>query len=283
MAQPRSICRLLTLTALVAVLGIFPSASLAQEGVANPLDKMGFDQRLDQSVPLDLNFVDEQGAAVRLGDYFSGGRPVILTMGYYECPTLCSVVRSGLAQSLSAVSLDVERDFTVVSVSIDPDETPMVAQSTKTLTTQRYARPGTEAGWHFLTGDQAAITSLATAIGFRYYYDEKTEQYGHPSGIVMLTPRGRIARYFYGIDYPPTDIRLGLVETSESKIGNPIDQFMLFCYKYDPVTARYTGIVMNMVRAGGIAIIFTLGGGLLIARQLGQRRYLAVSHERRTE
>jgi protein SCO1/2 len=283
MAHPSYIRNLLSLTALVAALGLFPGASQAQEGVANPLDKMGFDQRLDQTVPLDLSFVDDQGTAVRLGDYFSSGRPVILTMGYYECPTLCSVVRSGLAQSLSAISLDVGRDFAVVSVSIDPDETPMVAQSTKTLVTQRYARPGTEPGWHFLTGDQEAISQLAAAIGFRYYYDEKIAQYGHPSGIVMLTERGKIARYFYGIDYPATDLRLGLVETSEGKIGNPIDQFMLFCYQYDPVTARYTGLVMNMIRAGGIAIVLTVGGGLLIARQLGRRKDLAISHEQRTE
>jgi protein SCO1 len=269
MAQ-RSVIRILFLLALIGLFAL-PGALQAQEGQTNPLDKMGFDQRLDQQVPLDLSFVDDQGQQVRLGDYFAEGRPVILTMGYYECPTLCSVVRTGLVDGLREVSLDPGRDFAIVNVSIDPTETPMVAQSSKTLLTQRYGRPGTELGWHFLTGDEGAIQNLAQAIGFRYYYDESIQQYGHPSGIVMITPTGRIARYFYGIEYKPTDLRLGLVETSENKIGNPIDQFMLFCYQYDPKTGQYTALVMNMVRAGGVVIVLVIGSGLLLARHFGQR------------
>jgi protein SCO1/2 len=249
----------------------WPAPTFAQQGQQNPLDDMGFDQRLDQQVPLELSFVDDQGAQVRLGDYFAEGRPVILTLGYYECPTLCSVVRSGLVESLSKVSLDAGRDFAVISVSIDPTETPMVAQSSKTFTTQRYGRPGTEQGWHFLTGEEASIKSLADAVGFRYYYDESISQYGHPSGIVMITPEGRISRYFYGIDYAPNDLRLGLVETSANKIGTLIDQFMLFCYQYDPKTGQYTALVMNMVRAGGVAIVLAIGSGLVLARRFGQR------------
>lgn len=255
----------------LGLIGLLPGSVLAQEGPFNPLDQMGFDQRLDTQVPLDLAFVDEQGQTVQLADYFVAGRPVILNLGYYECPTLCSVVRNGLVDGLRKVSLDAGRDFDVLNVSIDASETPMVAQSSKTLIVQRYGRAGAEAGWHFLTGDEPQISALAAAVGFRYYYDERIDQYGHPGGIVMLTPDGRVARYFYGFDFQPTDLRLGLVEASEYRIGTPIDQFLLFCYQYDPETGRYTGLVMNLVRGGAIVIIALIGGGLFIARRISRR------------
>ena len=259
------------LVALLGALSLWISPAHAQNPIDDPLHRMGFDQRLDGQVPLDLTFVNEMGTEVRLSDYFSAGHPVVLAMGYYQCPVLCSMVRSGMAQGLSGVSLTAGSDFTVVNVSIDPRETPMIAAAEKTAVVQRYGRPESAEGWHFLVGEQPAIDTLAEAIGFRYYYDQNLDQYGHPSGLVILTPEGRIARYFYGIEYNPTDLRLGLVEASQGKIGNPIDQFMLFCYQYDPTTGRYTMLVMNIVRAAGALTVLAVGSVLLIVwRRSGQ-------------
>ncbi|RRR71285.1 MAG: SCO family protein [Candidatus Viridilinea halotolerans] len=250
---------LLLLTLLLA------SAPLAhaQGQQPHPTEAVAFEQYLGAQVPLDLNFLDETGATVRLGDYFDG-QAVVLLLSYYECPMLCPLLRDGLVNSLNEVRLNVGDDFQVVNVSIDPTETPMNAASAKTLTTMRYNRPGTEHGWHFLTGTQDSIQQLANAVGFRYFYDETINQYAHASGILVLTPNGTLARYFYGIEFNPGDVRLGLVEASGNKIGTPVDQFLLLCYHFDPSTGRYTGLVMTIMRVAGISTVLIIGGAIFV-------------------
>lgn len=238
---------------ILALLLLAPIPAQAQP--RDPAEGVAFDQKLDALVPLDLPFVDEQGQAVRLGDYFAGGKPVVLVLGYYECPMLCSLVREGLVQSLQQVPLDVGRDFSVVNISIDPLETPMMAGNVKNAVISRYNRPGTDAGWHFLTGTQDSIKQLADAIGFQYVYDETIDQYAHAAGITVLTPTGHVSRYFYGIEYNASDLRLGLVESSSNQIGTAVDQLLLLCYHYDPATGRYTGLVMTILRALGVLTV----------------------------
>jgi protein SCO1/2 len=222
----------------------------------DPLADVSFDQRLGAQLPLDLSFVDEEGRTVQLGDFF-GRKPVVLALGYYECPMLCSLVRDGMVTGLMDVQLTAGTDFEVVNVSIDPTETPMNAANTKALITSRYNRPGSEGGWHFLTGTQDSIQQLAAAIGFKYFYDETIDQYAHAAGIVVTTPGGELARYFYGIEFNPSDLRLGLVEASGNKIGSPVDQLLLLCYHYDPASGKYTGMVMTLIRV--TSVLFLLG------------------------
>jgi len=213
------------------------------------LRDVGLDQKLNQQVPLDLRFRDEAGRELPLSSYF-GTRPVILALVYYQCPMLCTQILNGLVTSLRGMSLQSGRDFDVVSVSIDPTETPELAARKKAEYLRRYAK--SPLGWHFLTGAEAQIKELARAAGFRYAYDPKTKQFAHASAIMVLTPAGKLSRYFYGIEYPPRDLRLGLVEASENKIGTPVDQLLLYCYHYDPGTGRYSAIVMNIVRLAGV-------------------------------
>jgi protein SCO1 len=227
------------------------------------LQGVGIDQRLDQQVPLDLVFRDETGRQVSLATYFQSGKPVLLALVYYRCPMLCTQILNGVASSLKAVSLDPGRDFEIVSVSFDPKDTPEIAFPKKQMYTRRYARPNTANGWHLLSGDETNIKALTSAVGFRYKYDAATDQYAHASGIMLLTPEGRLSRYFYGVEYAPRDIRLGLVEASRNKIGNPVDQILLFCYHYDPATGKYGAVVMNLVRFAGIAFALVCGGFLI--------------------
>jgi protein SCO1/2 len=213
------------------------------------------DQRLDEQVPLDLTFRDETGASVQLADLVTGERPVILSLVYYECPMLCTQVLNGLLRTLRALSLDVGSDFDIVTVSIDPDETAELAQAKKQEYVSRYRRSGAAGGWHFLTGDAEAVEQLAEAVGFRYEYDEEEDLYVHASGIMVLTPKGRLARYFYGIEYSVKDLRLGLVEASQNRIGSPVDQMLLLCYQYDPATGKYGLAIINTVRVAGGATV----------------------------
>lgn len=231
----------------------------------DPLNEVGFDQRLNAQVPLDLMFRDEQGAAVRLGDYV-GGKPAILVLAYYECPNLCTLVLTKLVETMRGLAFDIGDQFDVITVSIDPRDTPAGAAAKKATYLERYGRPGAAGGWHFLTGEEGAIGPLAQAIGFRYAYDARQNQYAHPVGIMALTPRGTISRYFYDLDYSPQDLRLGLVEASEGKIGSPVDQFLLRCYHYDPVTGQYTLAIMNIVRV--VAVASTVLLGLVVLRLL---------------
>jgi protein SCO1/2 len=224
---------------------------------------VGIDQRLDQQVPLDLTFKDEAGRVVPLSSFFQKGKPVVLALVYYRCPMLCTQILNGLAGSLKAVTLDPGKDFEIVAVSFDPKDTPETAASKKELYMRRYGRPGTANGWHLLTGDERNIKALTEAVGFHYKYDPITDQFAHASGLQVLTPEGRLSRYFYGIEYSPRDLRLGLVEASQNKIGSPVDQILLFCFHYDPATGKYGAMVMKLVRFAGAA--FTLVCGVFLA------------------
>ena len=222
----------------------------AQDGRPPALRDVGFDQKLDQQVPPDLQFRDETGKTVRFGDYFTD-KPVILVLAYYRCPMLCTEVLNGLVKGMIDIPFAPARDYRVVTVSFDPREEPDLAAAKKKTYVERLARPGAEDGWHFLTGDADNIRKLTDAVGFRYKYDETNDQYAHASGIMVLTPAGRISRYFYDIVYPARDLRLGLVEASENKIGSPVDQVLLFCFHYDPRAGKYGAAIMNIVRAVG--------------------------------
>jgi protein SCO1/2 len=224
------------------------------------LRDVSLEQRLNQQVPLNLAFRDDSGRQVALSSYF-GQKPVILALVYYQCPMLCTQILNGLVMSLRGMSLESGRDFDVVAVSIDPTETPDLATRKKAEYLRRYAK--SSSGWHFLTGPAPQIKELAQAVGFRYAYDPHTKQYAHASAIMVLTAGGRLSKYFYGIEYAPRDLRLGLVEASENKIGSPVDQILLYCYHYDSSTGKYTAMVMNVVRlAGGLTLV--IFGSLLI-------------------
>ncbi len=231
--------------------------ALAEDGRPPALREVGFDQRLGQPLPLDATFRDESGRAVRLGDYFQG-RPVVLTLNYYECPMLCTVVLNGLAGALDTLAFDPGREFEVVTVSFDPKEGPALAAAKKKAYLQRYHRPGAAQGWHFLTGDEASIRRLSEATGFRYAWDAETRQWAHAAGIMVATPDGRLSHYLYGVEYAPKDLRLALVEASGNRIGNAVDQVLLFCYHYDPATGKYGPVVMGMVRGAGVLTLVAL-------------------------
>ncbi len=234
--------------------------------VPKELRDIGIEQRLNESVPLQLPFRDESGAAVHLGDYF-GARPVVLALVYYECPMLCTLVLNGLVSSLKAVSFDAGDEFEVVAVSIDPDETPAMALAKKETYLKAYRRPDAARGWHFLTGDEESIRQLAEAIGFRYRYDPASGEFAHAAGVTVLTPRGKIARYFYGVEYAPRDLRLGLIEAAAETIGTAADQLLLFCFRYDAATGRYSAAVLNLVRLGGVLTVLSFAVFVFYTRQ----------------
>ncbi len=218
------------------------------------LDKVGIDQRLNERLPLDLEFRDETGKSVRLGDYF-GSKPVVLTLVYYDCPQLCNQVLQGFVTSLRGLTFEPGKEFSVVTVSFDPRETPDLAARKRESYLKSYGRPAAGSGWHFLTGSEASIKTLTETVGFRYAWDEETRQFAHLSGIMVLTPDGHLSRYFYGIEYGPRDLRLGLVEASQGKIGTLADQVMLLCYHYDPTTGQYGLILINLIRIGGVLTV----------------------------
>jgi len=237
------------------------------------VSQVGFDQKLGVQLPLELRFQDESGRGVRLGDLFKR-RPVILAPVYYRCPMLCNQLLSGLARSLKPVSLDAGKDFDVVAFSINPEETPVLAGPKKAAFLEHYDRPGTEAGWHFLTGDELSIAALARSIGFRYTYNPRTKLYAHAAGVVIVTPDGRIARYFYGIDFPPKDLQFELERARAGRVGNPIGRLLLLCYDYDAATGKYTLSILQGLRVLGTASAVALGGFLLVMfrRESSQRR-----------
>ena len=248
------------LSPIVLLLAAAPAAANgADPQTPAVLRDVGFDQRLNEQVPLDLKFTDETGAAVKLADYF-GNKPVILVMAYYRCPMLCTLVLNGLVQGMRNMPFTPGTDYNVVTVSFDPRETPDRAAAKKKNYIAKYGRPGAAAGWHFLTGQPEAIEKLTRGVGFRYVYDAKQDQYIHTSGIVLMTPQGRISRYFYGIEFPGRDLRLGLVEASANKIGSPTDQVLLYCFHYDPATGKYSASILNFVRAGGALTVLALAG-----------------------
>ena len=227
------------------------------------LQKVGIEQRLEQPLPLDLRFRDEAGRSVTLGQYF-GKRPVILALVYYDCPMLCNQVLYGLTSALKVLQFDAGKEFDVVAVSFDARDTPAKAAAKKQIMLERYGRAGAEAGWHFLTGEQASIDALTQAVGFRYAWDPQSNQFAHGAAIVIVTPEGRIAQYYYGIEFPPKDLRLGLVEASKNRIGNLTDQILLYCYHYDPATGRYGNVVIGSMRALAVATLLGLFGFIVL-------------------
>ncbi len=248
----------LALYSLALLLVFDPAAVHAQPVLPASLRDVGFDQKLDTQVPLELTFRDEDGRAVRLRDYFDG-KPMILVLAYYRCPMLCDQVLNGLVRAMLDLPFDAGKEFDVLTVSFDPREQPALAAAKKKNYLERYGRPGAERGWHFLTGDEDNIQRLAQAVGFRYRYDAKNDQYAHASGIMLLTPDGKLSRYFFDVRFAPRDLRLGLVEASEQRIGSPADQVLLYCFHYDPIEGRYGPTIINFVRAGGVLTMIGIG------------------------
>jgi protein SCO1/2 len=227
------------------------------------LKQVGIDQKLNEPIPLNLAFRDENGKTVQLGEYF-GQKPVILTLVYYNCPMLCTQILNGVESGLKELPMDIGKQFNVVTVSIDPTDTHVLASVKQEMYTGMYGRTGAARGWHFLTGDEPQIKQLAAAAGFRYAYDPDTKQFAHASAIMILTSEGKISRYLYGIQFPSRDLRLGLVEASEGKIGSPVDQVLLFCYHYDPHTGKYGLLISHIIQAGGALTVLIIGVVVLI-------------------
>jgi protein SCO1/2 len=239
----------------LSLLWASPSPAHDQRPVA--LRGVDLEQRLGTQVPLDLEFRDDAGRMVRLKEYF-GRRPVILSLVYYSCQDLCPLVLEGLVRSLRPLAFNINDQFDIITFSFDSHDTPALAAAKKSDAVKQYSRPGAGDGWHFLTGDEAAIRDLTQAVGFRYNYESDKDRFAHAAGIILLTPAGKVARYFYGIEFSPRDLRLGLIEASAKKIASPIDQLLLFCYHYDPATGKYSLLITNLVRLAGIATVLAL-------------------------
>jgi protein SCO1/2 len=237
-----------------------------------PPREVGFDQNIGQFVPLDAAFRDETGKLVHLGDYF-GDKPVVLSFAYDTCPMLCNLSVQGLASSLKGINLDVGTDFEVVTVSFDPKDTPERSHAKKEAVLPRYGRTGAAQGWRFLTGDDAQIRRVTAAAGFRYVWDASANQYAHPTGVVVLTPKGQIARYLFGIEYAPKDLRFSLVEASQGKLGNVVDQLLLLCYHYDPKVGKYGPLALGAMRGAGLFTMLSLGAfvTVMIVRERKRR------------
>lgn len=235
----------------------YDPAQQTANGIPEPLKKVGIEQKLGEQLPLETKFKDENGNIVALGDYFKSGRPVIVTLVYYDCPMLCNQVLNGLTGSLKGISLDAGKDFDVVAISFDAKEfdKPEIARNKKASYMERYGRPGTEQGFHFLTGEQASIDAVTNAVGFTYEWDDASEQFAHASAIMIATPQGVLSKYFYGIDYAPRDVRLGLVESAENKVGGVTDQLLLYCFHYDPSTGKYGLAVLRILRGAAVATL----------------------------
>ena len=247
------------------------------------LSKVFIHQRLNQQIPLDAAFRDETGASVKLGDYF-GKRPVILAIVYYSCPMLCSEELNGLVGALEMVKFRPGKDFDIVAVSIDPSEGPELAAKKKAMYVKRYDHPETAAGWHFLTGQQPAIDALSNAVGFGYTHvpgpDGRLTQFAHASGIQIVTPEGKLAQYYMGVEYSPKDIQLGLVESSHNKIGSPVDNILTYCYRYDPELNKHSLVVARIVQLGGIVTVFGLGGFMVVSFRRDFERDRMVGRDR---
>jgi protein SCO1 len=245
---------------------ISPPANVRPPGLKN----VGIEQNLNQQVPADLVFTDDLGRKVKLGDYFDK-KPLILNLVYFTCPMLCGEELSGLESALRVLKFDVGKEFEVITVSFDPKDTPEAAAKKKEQMLRRYKRAGAELGWHFLVGQQDSIDAITKAAGFQYEYDAKTGQFAHTTAIIVLTPEGKISQYYYGIDYPPKDLRLGLVEASQNKIGNVVDELLLYCYHYDPEKGKYSATVLRVLRLLGVATMLCLGTFLFVMIRRGPR------------
>jgi len=259
-------CVLLSVTLLAAsALGQMNNGVMSPPANTRPprLENVGIEQHLDAQVPPDLTFRDDTGKTVKLGDYF-GHKPLILNLVYYNCTMLCGEALAGLSSAMRLVKFDVGNEFDVITVSFDPRETPDMAAAKKKDYVARYGRPKAAAGWHFLTGQPESINALTKVVGFQYQYDARSNQYAHATAIMVLTPQGRISRYFYGVDFPPKDLRMGLVEASQGKIGNAVDAVLLYCYHYNPETGKYGAMVSNILRLAAAATVLIMGIFLFI-------------------
>lgn len=236
------------------------------------LQQVTFEQRLDEQLPLDARFTDEYGRTVELGKYFNQQRPVVLAFAYYSCPMLCTQVLNGLSSSLRAMSFTAGHDFDVVFISFDPRDTATTALKKKQDHLKYWNSESTSGGWHFLTGDETTIKRVTSAAGFTYQWDPVSEQFAHVSGVLVVTPDGRLSRYFYGVEYSPKELRMALVESGQGHIGTAIDQLLLYCYHYDPSSGRYGVMVMNLVRLGGVLTLALMGGYFVLARRRETRR-----------
>ena len=254
--------------------GARPASGNPSTGLPQALQEVRIEQKLDQQLPLDLVFRDESGREVKLGQYF-GHKPVVLAFVYYDCPMLCTQVLNGMVTSFRVLPFQMGKEFDVVTISFDPRETPELAQKKKKVYVDylpEKMRADATNGWHFLTGNQANIERVTDAAGFRYRWDDKTQQFAHASAIMVTTPHGKLSRYYYGIEYPARDLRLGLIESSANKIGSPVDQLLLYCFHYDPATGKYGAVVMNIMRiAGVITLLGILAMLLLLGRTSGRR------------
>lgn len=264
----RALIPLLVLAMLAA-----PSAQAQIVDTEKSFTEVAFEQKLGEQVDLSLPFVDDEGNAVVLGDYFHEGRPVILALVYFDCPMLCNMVLNGTVRSLRPISMNPSEDFEVVVLSFDPGEDHQLAHAKMGNYIQSYSRPGTEGGWHFLTGDEASIDALTDQVGFRYVYDEPTDQYAHASGITVLTPEGKVSRYLFGIDYAPKDLRLALTEASDGEVGGVVEQLLLLCFAYDPTTGRYGATIMFFIRLAAGLTVAVLVGLIIWSRRRENRRH----------
>jgi len=249
--------------------GARPEAGNVSTGLPTALRDVRIEQKLDQQLPLDLVFRDESGESVKLGQYFNK-KPVVLALVYYDCPMLCTQVLNGMTETFRVLPFELGKEYDVVTISFDPRETSQLAEKKKKVYVgylPNKMQPSANSGWHFLTGDADSIAKITDAVGFRYHYDEATKQFAHASGIIVATPHGKLSRYFYGIEYPARDLRLGLIESAQDKIGSPVDQLLLYCYHYDPATGKYGAVVMNMVRAGGVITMLAIVSLLILLRR----------------
>lgn len=253
-----------------------PPPTLAATAAIPILKDVGVDQKPGSQVPLDTPFVDEAGRDVLLAQYFGGSRPVALILAYYECPMLCTQVINAAAASMIPINLSAGRDFDVLVVSFDPGETPALAAGKRESFLKRYGRPGSESGIHFLTGRQASIDALTKAVGFRYAYDPKIDQFAHPAVMTILSPAGHVSRYLFGIEFAPRDLRFALVDAGQGKVGTIVDQALLFCYHYDPSTGRYGFAIMTAIRVGGLLTVLALGSFIVVTLRRERRQDRAV-------
>jgi protein SCO1 len=248
--------------------GARPESGNVSSGLPGPLRDVKIEQKLNQQLPLDLTFRDESGRDVKLGEFF-GRKPVVLAFVYYDCPMLCTQVLNGMVTSFRVLPFEIGKEYDVVTISFDPRETPALAQKKKNVYVNylpEKMRADAASGWHFLTGDEANIKKITEAAGFHYRYDENTKQFAHASGIMLATSAGKLSRYYYGIEYPARDLRLGLIETAQNKIGSPVDQLLLYCYHYDPATGKYGAVVMDIVRIAGVLTIIGIVALLLLLK-----------------
>jgi protein SCO1/2 len=242
-------------------------------GLPEALQSTGIEQRLGEQLPLDTELTADDGRTIKLGSLFESGRPVVLAFVYYECPMLCNEVLNGLTGSLKGISLDAGEDFDVIALSFDAreNEKPELAKNKKAAYVERYGRPGSDKGWHFLTGSQASIDAIAKAAGFNYQWDEKSNQFAHAGGAMIVTPRGKMSRYFYGIDYSPRDLKLGILDSAENRVGNAADQMLLYCYHYDPSTGKYGLAILSLIRIGAVLMLLGMGAMGFVYWRRGKR------------